>query len=88
MYLRQIMPTILDDYMMCFFCVQKVLPFGTLLLEGQNGQTWKDRVCKCTPCHFPHMVGQIDPSLIMALVDLQCMWCGQYSRTITMLICD
>jgi hypothetical protein len=34
------------------------------------------------------MVGQIDPSLIMALVDLQCMWCGQYSRTITMLICD
>jgi hypothetical protein len=86
-YLQQIMLTILDDYMTCFFCVQKVLPFRMLLLEGQDGQTWKDHVGNCT-CHFPHMAGPIDPSLIMILVDLQCMLCGQYSRTITMLMCD
>ncbi len=52
-YLQQIMQTILDDFSMCFFCVQILLPFGMLLLQGREGQTWKDHVCKRTLCHFP-----------------------------------
>jgi hypothetical protein len=35
--------------------VQKVLPFNVLLLEGPNGQTWKDHMHNCAPCHFPIM---------------------------------
>jgi hypothetical protein len=50
--------------------VQKVLPLRLLLLEGQDGQTWKDYVWNCAPCHFPNVDGQIDPSLTMVLVDL------------------
>jgi hypothetical protein len=37
---------------MCYLCVQKVLPFEMLLLEGQDGQTWKYHVCNCAPCHL------------------------------------
>ncbi len=29
--------------------VWKVLPFGVLLLKGQNGQTWKDHMCNYAP---------------------------------------
>ncbi len=40
--------------------MQKVLPFEVLLLEGQDGQTWKYHVCDCAPCHLLNMDGQID----------------------------
>jgi len=33
--------------------VQKVIPKRMLLLEDRNGQTWKDHMCNCAPCHFP-----------------------------------
>ncbi len=42
----------------------------------------------CAPCHFPNVDDQMDPSLIMVLVGLQCMLCGQALRAATMLICD
>ncbi len=43
--------------------VWKVLPFGILLLEVRDGQTWKDHVRNCVPCHFPNVDGHFDPSL-------------------------
>jgi hypothetical protein len=68
--------------------VQKVLPLRMLLLEGQNRQTWEDHVCSYAPSHVPNVDGQIDPFLTVALVGLRCMLCGQYLKTVTMLICD
>jgi hypothetical protein len=36
------------NYIGCvILCVQKVLPSRVLLLEGQDGQTWKDHVHNC-----------------------------------------
>ncbi len=71
-----------------FIHVRKVLPYGVLLLEGQDGQTSKDHVHNCAPCHLPNVDGQMDPSLTMVPVNLRCMLCGQASRVVTMLICD
>jgi hypothetical protein len=50
--------------------VRKVLPSGMLLLEGQDGQTWKDHVHNCAPCHLPNVDGQMDPSLTMVITGL------------------
>ncbi len=68
--------------------VWDVLPLGMLLLKGQNGQTWKDHMCNCALCHLSHVNGQVDPSLVVVLVGLCCMLCGQFTRVATMLICD
>ncbi len=77
-YLQQITPTILDVIARhVILCVQKVLPSGMLLLEGWDGQTWKDHVRNCAPCHLPNVDGQVDPSLTVVLVGLSCMLCGQ-----------
>ncbi len=51
-------------------CVDKVLPFGVLLLESWDGQIWKDHEQNCAPCHFPHVDGQVDPSLAIGLIGL------------------
>jgi hypothetical protein len=40
------------------------------------------------PCQFPHVDGQIDPSLAICLARLRCMLCGQAIGVATMLICD
>jgi hypothetical protein len=40
----------------------KYLPLKVLLLKGRDGQTWKDHVHYCVPCHFSNMDGQIGPS--------------------------
>jgi len=45
-------------------CVRKALHFK----EGRDGQTWKDHVHNCAPCHLPDVDGQIDPSLVYLLV--------------------
>jgi len=50
--------------------VQKVLPSKVLLLESQDGQTWKEHVCNCAPCHLPNVNDQIDPSLTMVPTSL------------------
>ncbi len=63
--------------------VRKVLPSRVLLLEGQDGQTWKDHVPNYTSCHLPNVDGQIDASLVVVHVGLQCMLCGQSSRAAT-----
>ncbi len=34
-------------------CVEKVLPFGVLLLKGWDGQIWKDHERNCAPCGWP-----------------------------------
>ncbi len=88
-YLQQTTPTTLDvttDRVILH--VQKVLPFEIFLLEGQDGQTWKDHVCNCALCHLPNVDGQIDPSLAVIHVGLQCMLCGQFTRTANMLVYD
>jgi len=48
-------------------CAWKVLPFGVRLLEGWNGQTWKDHMQNCTSRHCPNVDGQIDPSFVIVL---------------------
>jgi hypothetical protein len=68
--MQQITLTILDvTPRRVVLCVWKVLPFG-VLLEGQDGQTWKDHVHNCAPCHLPNVDGQMDASLIMVLTSL------------------
>jgi hypothetical protein len=53
------------------FCVCKVLPFEMLLLEGQNGHTWKDHMHNCAVvCHLPTVDDQIHPSLVIVLIGL------------------
>jgi hypothetical protein len=87
--LQQTTLTTLDVTARCvIISVQKVLPFGVLLLEGQDGQTWKDHVHNCAPCHLPNLDGQMDPCLAVVPTGLQCMLCGQALRAAAMLICD
>jgi len=70
-YLQKTTLTILDVTIGCvILCVQKVLPFAMLLLEGRDGQRWKDRVCNCVPCHLLIVDGQMDPSLVLVLASL------------------
>jgi hypothetical protein len=59
-----------------------------LLLEGWDGQTWKNHVRNCAPCLLPNVDGQIDLYLIMVLTSLQYMLYGQSLGTTIMLICD
>jgi len=66
--------------------VWEVLPCR-MLLEGQDGQTHKDHVCNHALCHLPNVDGQIDPSLVVVLIDLQCIMCGQFLGATTKLIC-
>jgi hypothetical protein len=69
--LQQTTPTNLDVTTgHVILCVWKVLPSGVLLLKGQDGQTWKDHVCNCAPCHFPNVDGQMDPSLAVVPTSL------------------
>jgi hypothetical protein len=56
--------------------IQMVLPSSVLLLEGQVGQTWKNHVHNCALCHLPHVNGEIDPSLLVVLVEFRCLLCG------------
>jgi hypothetical protein len=57
-YMQHTTPTTLDVTIgHVILRVQKVLPFEILLLEGQDGQTWKDHVCNCVPCHLPNVYG-------------------------------
>jgi len=56
--LQQIAPTTLDVTIgHVILHVQKVLPFGVLLLEGRDGQTWKDHVYNYAPYHLPNVDG-------------------------------
>jgi hypothetical protein len=58
-------------------CLQKVLPFRILLLESQDGQTWKDYVRNCVMYHLFYLNGQIDPSLVVVSIQLCYMLCEQ-----------
>ncbi len=51
-------------------CMKKILLFGILLLEGQDGQIWKAYVWNCVPYQLPHVDGQVDPSLAIVLAGL------------------
>ncbi len=41
----------------------------------------------CVPCHLPNADGQIDPSLAIIFIGLQCMLCGQSIKVAIMLVC-
>ncbi len=68
--------------------MQKVLSFGVLLLEGQDGQTWKDHACNCALCHLLYVDGHIDTSLVLVHVGLFCMLRERFIGVVTMLVCD
>jgi hypothetical protein len=57
-------------------CVQKVLHARVLLLEGQDGQTWKDHVRTCVMYHLLYSDGQIDLFLVVVSIGLCYMLCG------------
>jgi hypothetical protein len=41
------------------------------------------------PCHLPHAVGQVDPTLVVIPIGLQCMLCEEsWGPTRSMLVCD
>jgi hypothetical protein len=65
-----------------------VLSFKVLLLEGWDGQTWKDHMCICAPCHLLHVDGQVDSYLAIVPIVLHHMLCGQFTKATIMLICD
>jgi hypothetical protein len=73
---------------MLFYMCGRFFLQECLLLEGRDGQTWKNHVHNCASCHLPNVDGQIDPSLVVVLVSLWSTLCGQASRATTMLICD
>jgi hypothetical protein len=54
-------------------CVQKVLLSRVLLLEGQDGQAWKDHVHNCVMYHLFYLNGQIAPSWVV--VSIGCVIC-------------
>jgi hypothetical protein len=88
-YLQSTTPITLDVTIGCvILCMHKVLPFGVLLLEGRDGQTWKDHVRNCAPCPLPNVDDQIDPFLIIVLASLRCMLYEQTLGITIMLICD
>jgi hypothetical protein len=45
-------------------------------------------VCNYATCHFPHVDGQIDPSLAIDFARFHYMLCGQATGVAIMLICD
>ena len=88
-YLQQTAPTTLDVIVgRIILRVREVLQSGVLLLEGRDGQVWKDHVCNCAPCHLPHIDGIVDPTLAIVLAGLRCMLCGHATGAATMLVCD
>jgi hypothetical protein len=53
-----------------FNLVHKVMLMFTCLCGS-------DIVQYCAPCHLPHVSGQVDPSLAIILISLQCTLCGE-----------
>lgn len=69
--MQQTPPTMLDMIAIHYFaCVKGTKPFEVLLLEGQDGQTWKDHMQNFKLCHVPNVDGQIDPSLVFVPANL------------------
>jgi hypothetical protein len=76
-YLEQTTPTTLDVITWHIILrVQEVLPFKLLLLEGWDGKMWKDHMCNCAPCHFPHVHGQVCLFWGIVLTKLCYILCG------------
>ncbi len=65
-----------------------MLPFGVLLLEVHDAQTWKDHVHNSMSCHLLNVGGQIDPSSVVVHARLHYMLGGQFIGIATMFICD
>jgi hypothetical protein len=65
------------DHMTCYFTCAKGSPFKTIVVGGPRWSNMETHVCNCAPCHLPNVDGQIDPSLVVVLVSLQCVLCGQ-----------
>ncbi len=56
--------------MTCYFTCVEGFTFKGVVVGRSNGQTWKDYVHNCVPCHLPNVDGQIDPSLAMIPIGL------------------
>jgi len=71
-YLQETSLTILDMIARHLFYVCGSSTFWNVV----GGLGWSN-MCNCAPCHFPNVDCQIDASLVMFVVDLCCMLCGQ-----------
>jgi len=92
---QNIMCTCSEQHRQCWTWLLNTLFYGckrccliVLLLEGQDDQTWKDRVHNCTLCHLPNVDGQIDPSLAVDPIKWLYMLCGQSIKVAIILIYD
>ena len=56
--------------------VKEILPSGVLLLEGKDGQEFRDHTKNCAPCHLP-IEGIISPELAVVPTDYKCVVCGE-----------
>jgi len=89
---QKIMCTYSEQHRQCWTWLLNTLFYGckrccliVLLLEGQDGQTWNDRVHNCTLCHLRNVDGQIDPSLVIDPIKWLYLLCGQSIKVAIML---
>jgi hypothetical protein len=88
---HEIMFTYNKQHQLLWMWLQDVLFYvcKSVIVGGQDGQTWKDHVhINCAPCHLHNVDGQMNPSLDVVPISLWCMLCGQTLRAAIMLICD
>jgi hypothetical protein len=80
-YLQQTAPTTLDVTAgRVILRVREVLGSGVLLLEGHDGNFWKDHTRNCAPCHLPHIDETVHPSTSHISAGLKCRLCGSPNR--------
>ena len=73
-YLQQTTPMTLDVIASRIILrVQAILQSRMLLLEGRDGQVWKDHVHNCAPCHLPH-IDRSNPGDSTYKVEMHVMW--------------
>lgn len=76
-YLQHEALTTMDIKVRCtIFQIKNVLLSDVLLLEGKDGQEWKDNPNNCTPCHLP-IKGISDLELAMVPIGYKCTICGE-----------
>jgi hypothetical protein len=67
--------------------VKAILPNGVLLLEGKDGQEYRDNTKNCVLCHLP-IEGAIYLELAVVPPGYRCFVCGKNKGATTMLLCD
>jgi len=63
------------------------LPSGVFLLEGKDGQEYRDNTKNCTTCDLP-IDGVVDAKLVVVPPKYKCFVCRESKVATTMLLCD